>query len=99
MKFIAELFSSVDLSPHGICLLWRPELIWLHVLSDSVIGMAYYSIPLALAYLLWRRRDRVFGCMFWMFAGFILARGTTRFLTTWSRCHAGHADARRVTGP
>ncbi|MBI3513764.1 MAG: PAS domain S-box protein, partial [Proteobacteria bacterium] len=91
MRFIAELFSAADLSPHGICLLWRPELIWLHVLSDSVIGLAYYSIPLALACLVWRRRDMVFGWMFWMFAGFILACGTTHFLNIWTLWHADYA--------
>ncbi len=27
-------------SPHGICLLWEPELIWLHVISDALIALA-----------------------------------------------------------
>jgi len=45
----AELLETADLTPHGVCLLWRPELLWLHVFSDSAIGLAFYSIPLALA--------------------------------------------------
>ena len=45
----ATFFDSADLTPHGVCLLWRPDLLWLHVLSDSAIAFAYYSIPLALA--------------------------------------------------
>jgi PAS domain S-box-containing protein len=87
MTYLYELLSSADLSPHGICLLWRPELVWLHVVSDGVIGLAYYSIPLALAYFVWHRRDVVFGWVFWMFAGFILACGTTHLLSIWTLWH------------
>ena len=45
---VSDVFSSGELSPHGLCLLWRPDLIWLHVISDSIITIAYYSIPLVL---------------------------------------------------
>jgi len=34
-SFFERLLDSSTLSPHGICLLWEPELIWLHVLSDA----------------------------------------------------------------
>jgi light-regulated signal transduction histidine kinase (bacteriophytochrome) len=46
---LAEILNADTLSPHGICLLWRPQLVWLHLVSDAVIGVAYFSIPLALA--------------------------------------------------
>ena len=36
--FFERLLDSSTLSPHGICLLWEPELIWLHVASDAVIA-------------------------------------------------------------
>ncbi|MEJ0072112.1 MAG: ATP-binding protein [Pseudomonadota bacterium] len=87
MKYFYELFSSADLSPHGICLLWRPELVWLHVLSDGVIGLAYYSIPLALPISSGAAADVVFGWVFWLFAGFILFCGTTHFLSIWTLWH------------
>ena len=60
----ATFFDSADLTPHGVCLLWRPDLLWLHVLSDSAIAFAYYSIPLALAVFVWRRRDLAFSWVF-----------------------------------
>ena len=85
-KFLSDIFNNADLSPHGFCLLWRPELIWLHVTSDTLIALSYYSIPLALSYIIIRRRDIVFGWMFWLFATFILACGTTHIfeiLTLW----------------
>src|SRR5262249_17383927 len=86
MSLLTGLFDNSDLSPHGFCLLWRPELIWLHVISDTIIAVSYYSIPLALSYIIVKRRDIVFGWMFWLFSTFILACGTTHIfeiLTLW----------------
>jgi signal transduction histidine kinase len=84
MPFLSQIFSETGLTPHGFCLLWQPALIWLHVISDTAIGLSYYVIPLALAYFVWNRRDLCFGWMFWMFAVFILACGTTHFLDVWT---------------
>src|SRR5258708_16513250 len=72
-SFLERLVDSSTLSPHGICLLWEPELIWLHVLSDAVIATSYFSIPFALAILVSKRRDFQFGWVAWAFATFILA--------------------------
>ena len=58
----------------------------LHVFSDAAIAVSYYVIPLALAYFVRRRKDLAFGGIFWMFALFILACGTTHWfgiLTIW----------------
>ncbi|HEV7440453.1 MAG TPA: ATP-binding protein [Methylobacterium sp.] len=84
LDFMRRLWESDSLAPHGICLLWRPELIWTHVVSDALIAFAYFTIPGALAYFVWRRRDVVFGWMFWSFAVFILACGTTHLFAIWT---------------
>ena len=63
--FFERLLDSSTLSPHGICLLWEPELIWLHVVSDAVIAAAYFSIPFALAIIVSKRRDFQFGWIGW----------------------------------
>ena len=34
--------------PHGMCLLWRPELMSLHIISDALIALAYFTIPFAI---------------------------------------------------
>jgi len=75
--FLERLLDSSMFSPHGICLLWEPELIWLHVASDAVIAVAYFSIPFALALLVSKRRDIEFNWIFWAFAIFIMACGFT----------------------
>lgn len=48
MDFIGRLFSTDGFMPHGMCYMWDPAVIWLHVLSDGFIALAYYSIPLTL---------------------------------------------------
>ena len=82
--FFARLLDSSMFSPHGICLLWEPELIWLHVGSDALIAMAYFSIPIALAILVSKRRDLKFGWVYWAFGVFILACGFTHVLSIYT---------------
>jgi PAS domain S-box-containing protein len=77
--FFQDLFKIY--TPRQICMLGEAPVIWLHVVSDLLIGLAYFSIPVALAMLLRRRRDLAFSSMFWLFAAFILACGTTHFLS------------------
>ena len=53
--------------PHGSCLLWEPQVIWLHVTADTLLALAYYGLPLLLIYLLRRRPDLPFHGMFMLF--------------------------------
>ena len=82
--FFERLLDSSMFSPHGICLLWEPELIWLHVTSDALIAMAYFSIPIALAIFVSKRRDLKFGWLYWAFGVFILACGFTHVLSIYT---------------
>jgi diguanylate cyclase (GGDEF)-like protein/PAS domain S-box-containing protein len=63
-------------SPHGVCLLWRPELLTLHIAADLIIAAAYYSIPLSLFTFVRRRPDLRYRFLFVLFAVFITACGT-----------------------
>lgn len=78
------LFSSPGFMPHGHCFLWSPALVWGYVLSDSLIGASYYSIPIALWYFLKHRPDVPFSRVFGLFAAFIFACGTTHFIAIWN---------------
>ena len=81
------LFNTSGLAPHGFCLLWEPGLIWLYAISDTLIALAYFSIPLALIIVGKRRSDLVFRPLLWLFAAFILLCGTTHWLdllTLWA---------------
>src|SRR5262249_22586761 len=75
--YFERLLDSSMFSPHGICLLWEPELIWLHVVSDACFAAPCFSIPFPLALLFTKRRVLKFGWVFWAFAVFIMACGLT----------------------
>jgi signal transduction histidine kinase len=87
LEFLTHLFSSQGFEPHGHCYLWLPEILWLHVISDAFITLAYYSIPLALIYLVHKRRDLTYGWMVAMFGAFILLCGTTHVMNLWTVWH------------
>jgi signal transduction histidine kinase/CheY-like chemotaxis protein len=84
-----ELFRwlfSAEFMPHGHCYFWRPELVWLEVVSNLAIGIAYVSISTTLAYLVWRIRDIPFQWVYVAFGVFIITCGGTHFfdvLTVW----------------
>lgn len=73
--------------PHGVCFLQRPELIWLHVISDLVIAIAYFMIPITLSLLLRRMGTRMsFNWAVVLFAAFIMLCGVTHvfgIITVW----------------
>jgi PAS domain-containing protein len=46
-------------APHGMCMMWNQPLIWLHVTTDSLVALSYYSIPAALFLLVRRKRENV----------------------------------------
>ena len=77
-------FFDGSYAPHGYCLLWQPELIWTHVVADSLIALAYFSIPIALIAVVRRRQDIAFGWIFWLFALFITACGATHVMAIWT---------------
>lgn len=78
------LFASDDFLPHGQCLLWQSGLVWLHAVSDTLIAAAYYSIPVTLGYILYKRRDVAYPWMFLLFGVFIFLCGTTHLMGVWT---------------
>ncbi|WP_430009903.1 GGDEF domain-containing protein [Methylophaga lonarensis] len=67
--------------PHGHCLLWLPDLLFLHVTGDALTVIAYFVIPTALVYLVNKRADLAFNWIFIMFAAFIFLCGVTHLLS------------------
>jgi PAS domain S-box-containing protein len=90
MNFIESLFSSNGFMPHGICYLWNAKLVWLHVISDSLIALAYFSISVTLIYFIRKRRDLPFNWIFVCFGLFILACGSTHLMEVWTLWHANY---------
>jgi diguanylate cyclase (GGDEF)-like protein/PAS domain S-box-containing protein len=94
------LLNTSNLLPHGYCINWSPSLLWVYVLSDVAIVLAYYSIPLTLTYFVWRRKDLQFRGIFLLFSAFILSCGTTHLLdvvTFWNPIYWIDASMKGVT--
>jgi len=76
--------SVNDYMAHGFCFLWEPLLVWLHVISDILIGIAYFSIPVALFYFVYKRRDLPFLKIFILFGVVFFLCGTTHTLAAYT---------------
>ena len=62
--------------PHGYCFLWNSNLILLTVITDSLVAVAYYSIPVALFLLASKKRETIpVRPLFMLFGLFILFCG------------------------
>lgn len=90
MDFLRAFLSPNDFMPHGYCYLWNTRLVWLHVVSDSLIALAYFSIPITLVHFIRKRRDLPFNWMFVCFGVFILACGATHAMEVWTLWHASY---------
>ena len=87
---ISQLVSAPEFMPHGMCYLWQPGILTLHVVSDGIIALAYCSIPLTLLHFYRKRVDLRFQWMFLCFALFIVACGATHLLSIWTVWHPAY---------
>jgi PAS domain S-box-containing protein len=90
IKILDNLFLGKFLGnfiPHGHCYLWKPALVWLHLISDSLIALAYFAIPLMLIYFIRLQRNIAFSWLVAMFGAFIGACGTTHLMEVWTLWH------------
>ena len=70
--------------PHETCYLRDPKLVWLHVVSDVLIGVAYTAISVTLGYLVWKASKGIpFNWILIAFGLFIVSCGFTHFMEVW----------------
>lgn len=84
MNGMFDTFFGNKMPPHGHCYLWDDRLVSLHVITDAIIVFAYFTIPIALVYLVRRREDLSFNYMFVLFAVFIFACGATHLVNIYN---------------
>lgn len=85
---LKRLLNSDGFIPHGHCYLWQPGLVWLHLASDLLTGLAYVAISATLAILVYRTRKEIpFHWMLLAFGTFIVACGSTHFMAVWTLWH------------
>jgi len=88
MDFLRQLFGPGEFMPQGYCSLWNPGLVWLHVISDTLIASSYFTIPFTLLWFVRKRRDLPFGWMFGLFGTFLVSCGATHLMEVWNRGNA-----------
>src|SRR3954465_15737108 len=95
------LFGAANFLPHGFCLLWRPDLVAMHVVADLAIGLAYFSIPLAILAYLRRKPEFEYRGTASLFAAFIVLCGLTHFAAIamlWGPAYGLDGMLKLVTG-
>jgi diguanylate cyclase (GGDEF)-like protein len=100
MDFLERLTDG-SLMPHGHCLLWRGDLLLLHVGGDALTVFSYFAIPPALLVILRKRKDLPFDRLFFMFAAFIFLCGITHaisILNVWEGYYFVEGVAKMSTG-
>ncbi len=63
--------------PNGHCYLWRPDILWLHVISDSLMVAAYFAVLITMLIALRSVQNLPYRWAFVMFAAFIILSGMT----------------------
>ncbi|MBD2456440.1 PAS domain S-box protein [Nostoc sp. FACHB-87] len=82
-----NIFIQIPLIPCNHSDAGQSMLLWLHIVSDSLIAIAYYSIPCTLLYFVCKRRDLPFNWIFLLFALLMLSCGTTHWIEIWTHWH------------
>ncbi|CAK0761038.1 two-component system, sensor histidine kinase and response regulator [Azospirillaceae bacterium] len=83
LEWMVEFFSTDGFTPHGFCITWRPDVFWANVMSDGIIAISYFSIPLAIIYFTINRRDIIFPKVSYLFGAFIVTCGITHAMSIW----------------
>ncbi|OUC14095.1 MAG: hypothetical protein B0A82_13830 [Alkalinema sp. CACIAM 70d] len=89
-ELLQILIAPDTYMPHGHCYLWQTPLVALHVISDLLIAIAYFSIPAMLIYFIYKRSDIPFSRVFGLFGAFIILCGTGHLLEIWTLWHPAY---------
>lgn len=90
LELVKNLLSPSQYVPHGHCYLWQTPLVGLHMVSDALIAIAYFSIPAMLVYFVRKRGDVPFSRVFLLFGAFIILCGTGHLIDIWTLWHPAY---------
>ncbi|MBI5921468.1 MAG: PAS domain S-box protein [Betaproteobacteria bacterium] len=80
MDELSRLLAINGFLPHGYCISWSQPLVLTFVISDILIFLSYFSMPVALVNFARQRKDFPYHWVLWLFAAFIMACGTTHLM-------------------
>ncbi len=79
-EYFKELFQTSDFMPRWICGHWTEAHGWLYILSNIVIGLSYFAIPVMLFVFIKKKKNIPFKGVFFLFSLFIIFCGVTHIL-------------------
>ena len=86
-ELLPSLLASNLFIRDGHCYFWKPGLLWLHIISNSLIAVAYYSISIAIARFVQKQQDLPYLKVLLLFSAFIIASGTIHIMDVWTLWH------------
>jgi len=96
-----SFFDYDQFMPHGMCYLWKADILWASVISDVVTALAYYSITAAVIMFVIKRKDLPYPWFFILVGSVIfMACGTTHLISAvviWEPIYGISAIAKTVT--
>ena len=100
-EFFKKLFDSSDWPARWHCGRWTDFHGWLYIISDLLVWSAYFSIPLVIIRYISKKQNIRFVRLYFLFAAFIMACGTTHFIDAvsfWVPAYRLNALVRLITG-
>jgi len=79
-EFFSKMLGTENWPPRWESGIWTDFHGWFYIISDLLIGSAYFTIPILLINFITKKKDVPFPKIFWLFAAFILACGTTHLI-------------------
>jgi signal transduction histidine kinase len=81
-EFFSSLLNTSNWPPRWESGTWSPFHAWLYIASDMIIWMSFLTIPVILAFLIFRKRTEAwpFQSVMFLFITFILACGVTHLM-------------------
>lgn len=101
VEFFVKLFDVSDWPPRWHCGRWTDFHGWFFIISDLLVWSAYFCIPLLIIRFISKRKDARFHRIYFLFAAFILACGSTHFLDAvmfWFPAYRLNALVKFITG-
>ena len=101
MKYMSQ--TAADWMPRAMCVHGNPIVITLQIIGDSMIGLAYFSIPLTLWYFARKKKEFLaqYRILFLLFGSFIIWCGVTHLfniLMFWYPMYWTDSFLKLVTG-
>jgi len=97
----SSFFDNSDFMPHGMCYLWKADILWTSVISDVLTALAYFSITAAVIVFVKKRQDLPYP-WFFLLAGSVifLACGTSHLVSAiviWEPIYGVSAIVKAIT--